>query len=777
MNKILVSGLLLTVAFGADASKLDPGSRARLRAATAPVSLRQSVETPGAVMLKKTSAETGDPRVGAFITLAPGFSVSDLEAEGVDVVNARGGIVLARLSASEIAILEESEAVKSITVEKSVDTKMNLARELTGIDRIHAGDGLPQPYTGKGVLAGIVDGGFDPNHLNFMNPDGTTRIKSFTYFRPMQQGGYNTETYGSDYIHNIDTESSETFHGTHTLGIMAGGYRGDVTVGKATTDPTVPGGIRPGTEVIANPYYGVATGADIAIASGAGTDYLMALGMEEILNYAYDHARETGKRYPVVINLSLGTNIGPHDGTSTISRYMDAVTASDEVPAVICVSAGNEGDLPIALNKRLTAEDNSVKTCFKSLDVAPDTYPNAVVEQVYIYSDSETPFELQAVIINRSRGREALRIAIEGTPEGVEKYYVSSSDYMSADTDFVSEQLAKNFTGYIGVAGMLDTTESGRYMGVVDMMLWNTPDNNDDYVVGLIATGTDGQRIDLYTTGNFFTLDDLGLSDRGYQSGTTDGTISDVATGHNVVVVGSYNTRDRWTSVDGYIYGYGDMFSNHRVSDFSSYGTLLDGRELPTVCAPGATVISSTNEYYLEKYNLGDDNRQAVAEANGRKYSWHQCVGTSMSAPLVSGTVATWLEANPYLTYQDVIEIIRSTALVDEDVRAGNPVQWGAGKFDAYSGLKAALDKAGISAPLSGASDGPSVMLRPVDGGYEVFLAGASALDVCLTDIAGCCVAHVAATGNETIITTDGICKGIYILTVNGCHSRKIVVR
>ena len=53
---------------------------------------------------------------------------------------------------------------------------MDIVRQVTGIDKIHKGVDLPQAYTGKGVVTGIVDGGIDPNHINFLKPDGTTRF-------------------------------------------------------------------------------------------------------------------------------------------------------------------------------------------------------------------------------------------------------------------------------------------------------------------------------------------------------------------------------------------------------------------------------------------------------------------------------------------------------------------------------------------------------------------------------------------------------------------------
>lgn len=764
MNRTLIIAACAALSLSAAAgSKTNPGSRARLRGLNFGFELAEGACADRQHMPKFQRINAA-PTVGAFITLSRGSGAADLEALGIDIRSVRGTTVLARLTSAQIAALDTVEAVEAVTVERPVKAKMDIARSLTGIDRIHTGDGIDCGLTGQGVLAGIVDGGFDPNHINFRDADGNPRIRTFTYFRSNSQGGYITETYQGDQIAAIKTDNETTFHGTHTLGIMAGSYKGTVTA--ASYNP-VTWGVTSAES--ANPYYGVATGADIAIAANAGSDYLMSLGMEEILNYAYYVGATTGKPYPVVINLSLGTNVGPHDGSSTISRYIDAITASDEVPVVVCVSAGNEGDLNIAANKTLSAGDNALTIGLGSLDLLPQNYPRLKVGQVYIYSDSAEPFDLKAFVYNRSRGREALQVPLQGSAGGGEKYFVTSSDYATGDNDVVEQTLARYFTGYLGVAGMLDTQESGRYMAVVDLMLWDTDANKGNYEIGFTATGRDGQRLDVFTTGEYFDLSDLGLSEKGFTGGTPDGSISDVATGRNVVVVGSYNQRDMWASLDGNIYGYQNMFADNLVSGFSSYGTLVDGRSLPTVCAPGATVISSSNEYYLDEAGAGNAAVQAAAQADGRRHSWHQCVGTSMSSPLVAGAIALWLEANPELRYDDVLAIIRNTATVDDDVLAGNPVQWGAGKFDAYAGLLEAIRlRSGITAPEAEAD------IRILRHGDRLDAVGADS--AVLHSLSGTPVRSAGGADGSVSMNVGGLQPGVYILSVNGGQATQRVL-
>ena len=142
-------------------------------------------------------------------------------------------------------------------------------------------------------------------------------------------------------MQNFTTDSKTSYHGTHTMGIMAGGYNGDSQVAVER-----PGGV---AEVVtqANPYYGVAYGSDVAVAAcGTLIDEVIAYGVDFLIQYA----QET--KQPYVINISIGSNNGSHDARSTICRFFDY--CASEANAIIGLSAGNEGDMKLAAAKTLT---------------------------------------------------------------------------------------------------------------------------------------------------------------------------------------------------------------------------------------------------------------------------------------------------------------------------------------------------------------------------------------------------------------------------------------
>ena len=68
--------------------------------------------------------------------------------------------------------------------------------------------------------------------------------------------------------------------------------------------------------------------------------------------------------------------------------------------------------------------------------------------------------------------------------------------------------------------------------------------------------------------------------------------------------------------------------------------------------------------------------------------------GTSMSSPYVAGYIATWLEAVPTLTVEDVMKILASTNRLDipepENPRNAN------GYFDPVGALRMALNEGGV---------------------------------------------------------------------------------
>lgn len=732
--------------------------------------------------------------IRAFVKVAEGFSKEDLQAAGLHVNTMKGKIAIVTIPLDFVEILPTLDCVKSFSLEKKMDAKIDFSRKATGIDDIHQGKDLKIPYTGKGVLGILVDQGVDPNHLAFLDKEGKSRVKYLTYYDgTAAPNGYpKTQYFGDDIIYEdekgnvlsyptIDqffTDTYFAYHGTHTLNIFGGGYKGNVTIGENGK-----------TKEIANPYYGAAPESELAVSCGDLSDACVAMGLAEMLSYAEYRKEVDGT--PAVVSMSLGSTAGAHDPNYYMNEFLDY--CGEE--SIICISAGNEGDLKIALNKTLTNEENSLKTMiypygyrYEKSEGAPSAqntyYRNGVV---MIYSNDATPFQVRGFIMTGTPGNYRRRATLNlNFEEG--SYYASDNNYANYVNGTVNSTVGKYFTGYIGGGAMLDQ-ELGRYYGAFDYYLITDPENginpdgSEAAIVGFEIIGENGQRIDCYCDGANTWMYNYDMAD--YDDGSTDGTISDMAVGYNLLVVGAYNERSSMTALDGKEYKMEpeEIFKKGEIGPYSSYGTLVDGRTLPHVVAPGTSVISAFSQPYVEYTFQGYENyipsnTNAKATIDNRDYYWVAETGTSMSTPLVAGSIALWLEADPTLTLEDVRDIINKTAVKDEFVINGDPVRWGAGKFDALAGLKEVISRAnaGVDQIEAENRNDRMIITQNGEGIFDIYVGSAKSLDINVYSIAGQKSFSGLYPGSETSIDLSYLSKGVYILKVNN-HTEKIYIK
>lgn len=737
-------------------------------------------------------ADAQNSMVNAFVKIADGFTKYDLEDLGMTVNTVRGNIAIVTMPADSLESFSTKECVKKISLEKKLNSHMDQARKASGVDELHSGTNLNMPYTGKGVLAMIVDQGVDPNHISFKDENGGNRVKYLTYFNGNYsiQGVPSVNYYGEDIIYKDEngnvksyptvdkfyTDTYEAYHGTHTLNILGGGYKGDISIYED-------GGLKD----VPNRYYGVAPEADLAVSCGDLSDVCVAYGLAELISYG-EYMKES-KEEPFVVSMSLGSTAGPHDPNNLMNEFL---TYCGE-DAIIVLSSGNEGDLKIALNKTFTADDQSIKSMIYPYGFRYDSTQgqassnNTYVRNgvVMVYSDDDTPFTLRAFVMTGSEGNYRRRGTYDiSSAEG--KYYVSEAGWSDYVGGSVNSTVARYFNGFMGGGTMLDE-DLGRYYGAFEYYLVTKPetginaDGSEGVIIGFEIIGENGQRIDCYCDGVNTWISNYGMED--YDDGSRDGTISDMAVGDNILVVGAYNTRFNWTALDGKDYSYGDVegFELGAIGPYSSYGTLVDGRTLPHVCAPGSAIMSAVSNPWIDYYfDLHRDyiqyNTTAKAVVGGKEYYWKPETGTSMSTPFVAGSIALWLEANPDLDIHDIHKIIEKTSVKDEQVLTGNPVQWGAGKFDALAGLKEAIALAGVEGIQADDRNDRLILTQNAPGVFGVFVGSASSLDIDVYSMAGNSVYSKNLPGNDAVLDLSGLSPGVYVLKVNR-HASKILVK
>lgn len=659
------------------------------------------------------------PYIPSILIAETDGEVSELEARGVIVWHRRGGMVLCavpRQEASGLMAKGKRHRVQPQPRPRRAVPVLDQARNYSGAGLVHSGAQMSRPYTGRGVVVGFCDTGFDPNHIAFLDSEGHSRVRRLVSYDEPQ--GERIIIDDPDGIAAWITDNADSWHGTHVAGIMAGGYRG-------------------------NSYYGMAPDADIVGCTSKLYDAGLLAGCEDIVEYA----KSVGK--PAVINMSVGSYNGPHDGTSLFSQYLDLL-AED---AIVCLSAGNEGMHAVHYRATFSGTDSWYRTQLQSYDW--------------------TQFNLDGMLDAWSRDSSpvAVRIAVwdNNTTQAAyvgEYHGLDGEFHVNLDMADIPE-LAEIYTGTIELNGYV-SPNNGRWVteAIYDVHtdiiyepsggLWSR------YTLGFDFTGSAGTVADIFADASGSRL----CQWWGWPVGDSDMSISDLCTGKNVISVGMYTSRDSYPQFVGDVVSTGRSVGT--VHSWSSYGELDDGRVLPHTVGPGDMVISAISSAYVANHPELIPELQARADLNGRTYYWKAANGTSMSCPFVAGTIACWLEANPSLTVADVMKILGQTN--SHEYAEPTDPRHGQGWINPYAGLQKVISDSGITTPgASGAGD-VSAVFR--DDRIDILNPGCRSVMFEIFSIDG--VRVLGRSGiPDSVATVDisGLARGVYILRLSSAGS------
>lgn len=726
---------------------------------------------------------TPEKRVAVLVTMKEEGMGSILAEQGYEIENEFGRVIAVRVTGAEMEAIAELDEVVQISLGFELEPMMRVARKTTKVDDVHkaaASSGLSHGYTGEGVIVGMMDTGLDPNHLNFRDADGNLRIKNYWEIKGADGSVVLYDT--PEKIGAFETDLRQETHATHVLGIMAGSHNARPGSGNGMV-ATVSGTGRPSISATnVNPYYGVAKDAEMSVCSGTleNNNITIAAGRFR------DYVKTTGK--PGVLNFSLGSQRGPHDGSDASSIALADVGKD----VLICMSAGNEGDANISLSKTLTASDKTVKT-FVSTGLVGEGYLD-------IWSSGSQTLKVTLAAINLTNGNVVGTFEVP-TPSAFSFIGGTSVPYSNV---VKNAQFGNTFgqSSYIGYSANLNTANNRYDVYMTFKLSGSTP----NIAAAVIVEGVPGNLIDMYGS---MVLQTNGMS--GYLAGSPANSINGMACGDNVLVVGAYVNANPYMTIAGEKSWDKDksVYPQYGIASFSSYGHTFQGRQLPDVVGPGMGMVSSYNSYYVRNEinnyvakalaNPLNDKTEAQlrteAESNYSvwinspdkkdpddmktplKNYWGEMSGTSMSSPFVAGVLALWSQAaaekGVRLSMDDVKKVIAATADKD-DFTAQQPERWGMGKINALAGLKYILanEMGGVDGI---ASDDPesSLIIEPVGGGvYSVFLAGVEGFTATLHNLQGQAVATASATGNELTLDGSALGRGVYVLTVQAPNTR-----
>jgi subtilisin family serine protease len=588
-------------------------------------------------------APAGSPGIGALVTLPPGMRASD-----VGLTQAAPGF--ARLWGPPATIVAFADAHPGLPVEVAPPLHLLLDTATVYVTSSLANS---SGLDGTGALVGVADTGVDVTHPDFLDAQGHTRIAWYLDLSAPPLGKYPDleQQYGS-------TDSSGQ--------LVAGAVWAASDIDALLADPSqlsqLPQDeVGHGTMVAScaagnglqgrSIYRGVAPNATLLVARITSADS-ESIGNPELLQgtaFLFDRADSMGQ--PIVVNLSIGTDFGPHDGSTSWEQTLASHVGPSTPGHALVAAAGNSGSIA----------------------------DGPVHENVFVQPGTTVRVPMTVPTASQSGGVQVWAAMHAGATvsvglDGPDGTWIAPVGAGAAG--------GKNGSGYS--AAVYNGQESGSPVPAGSsgaVVIWQGAWPSGTYDVTLSGRGT----VDLYVEG---TGDEAGPGAVGWVNGVREGTIQLPATHPSIIGVGCTINKSSWRSIDDDVLVLpvplldpsGAMPDPaQRTRDpipgepcwFSSAGPTLTGLQKPEIMAPGAVIIGAlsqqavppaadsifTNPDCPNKDNTGlDPECQQVDAYHAASF------GTSFSSPLAAGAVAILFQHDPTLTQRDVLAALQGGA-------------------------------------------------------------------------------------------------------------------
>jgi subtilisin family serine protease len=515
---------------------------------------------------------------------------------GVRVNQVRGKLRTGIVPLDALGALSEYKGVKRIVPAKKLRPLMDVAPGKVNEPAFKTSSGL----TGNGVIVGIVDTGIDPNHPAFAG-----RILSIwdqTLSGPgVPAGNYGLEVSGVNLTSSRDHEG----HGTHVAGIAAG---------KQST------------------YGGIAPGADYVIVKTDFDDAHIADGI------AYIFAKASSFGRAAVVNLSLGGHFDAHDGTDSLSQFIDSQTGPGRI---VCCAAGNEG------LDNIHAQVNMQKYKQKTI-------------RFVVPAPENGDWIGQAILNGWYAGTDMMDVAVQG-PSGIttpfQKVITSGNPVKTYSIpDGKVQVVTPGPNPSNGDHNFLVVIEPQTSISTVATGVWRLKLKRRSITNGIVDIWTldDGRGLDVLFTGT---------------SVSPSMKIGSPGAAKSAVTVASYTTKIKWKDLQGNTWTGGNAIDT--LSDFSSNGPLREGAQKPDVTAPGSWLASC----------LSADSPVEAAYVVAQGIRMMQ--GTSMATPFITGIVALLLERRKTLDPAGVKTLLRNNSAIPNTPAGNFDANWGFGLINA----------------------------------------------------------------------------------------------
>jgi minor extracellular serine protease Vpr len=578
---------------------------------------------------------------GFLILANPDLNTESLQRQGFTIGSQIGNVLSLRGPLQGLDILKQNPSIQRVEMAALIAPQLERVRADTRADSVHAGLGLPKEFTGKNVIIGITDWGFDYTHPTFYDT-ALSRYRIVAAWDQYKTSGPPPQNvnYGTVYNTEQSLKAAESdtaniykvhYHGTHVAGIAAGGGAGTNAIGLAPE-------------------------ADLVFL----TFLIDAAAVLDGIVWMKSIADNEAKR--LVINMSWGLyQLGALDGTSLLSNALDSLSAQG---VVFVTSAGNNGDVNFHIEHHFQQDSIVSRVNF---------YPYSANENMYgqrLLMWGEPGKHFKAYVRILAPGNTVL---------------ASTPLIYTADSSF--NQQGTLLLGTDTIQYQLEVSSLNPGNGRPNMsIIVNNPFTQ--YATDLVILADSGSVHAWNITELTTNVGNWGMPFTApapfYTAGNNQYGIGEPACTPSVISVAAYTSE---FLVNGNTVG-------GNLANFSSAGPLINGIRKPDIAAPGVNVLSAINAYTNAPFTLA----QSV-NFQGKSYPFARLSGTSMSAPVVSGIVALMLEANPSLSPQEIKEILIRTARTDSKTGTLPPdghLRWGHGKVHAWKAVQEALNALSI---------------------------------------------------------------------------------
>lgn len=511
------------------------------------------------------------------------------------------------------------------------------------VNDVHSGSSpLNQSYTGAGVIVGVVDTGIEIEHADFRNADSSTRIIRY-WDQTMADDASSPQPYGYGFV----WDSTSINNGTCTSNDAQG--HGSTVAGMATGNG------------LANGYHkGIAPDASIIAIETDFSRPNWTLTVADACDYVFSVADSLG--LPAVVNLSVGSYLGSHDGNDPASVLMEQLI-DDKPGRIIIGAAGNSGNL----GKYHAHNDVTGDTNFVWIKNNPSGSqgPNTILIDVWTdTADANFSFSFGADTELPSwdfRGRTLFHDVYENLGGTVYDTIWNGNNRIATIEAYPA---LENGNYNLVILANIDST-SYRYR------FETTGSGNWD-----LWSGTGNGLNDLYS--DVPTVLEFPAIANYIQPDAEQTIVSSWNCSEKIISVGNFTNRSGHT--DKNLNQYAGSLTVGLLSVNSSKGPNRHGVIKPEISAAGDISFGAAPLFYITNpaYNSGLDSSGLHAR-NG---------GTSMASPVIAGIAALYLERCGKANYQNFINDLTSNAYSDGFTGVTPNNAYGYGKANAFLTLQ-----------------------------------------------------------------------------------------